>query len=113
MRKLALAIATMLFMTGLVVATEMTLVKYDKDKKELTVKDGDKEKTLKITDKTKFSMAGKDGDKDAEWANVEKMLTSEKYIGSGKAKWDITAEGDTITSAKFKFGGGKKKDKDK
>ena len=113
MRKLALAIATMLFMAGLVVAAEVTLVKYDKDKKELTVKDkDDKEKTLKITDKTKFSMAGKDGDKDVEWGMVEKMLTNEKYMGSGKAKWDVTTDGDTITSAKFKFGG-KKKDKDK
>ena|SRR5579871_3446521 len=113
MRKLALAIATMLFMAGLVVAAEVTLVKYDKDKKELTVKDGDKEKTLKITDKTKFSVAGKDGDKDLDYAAVEKMLSNEKYIGSGKAKWDVTTEGDTITSAKFKFGGKGKKDKDK
>jgi len=111
MRKLVLSVATMLFMAGLVVAAEVTLVKYDKDKKELTVKDGDKEKTYKLTDKTKYSITTKDGDKDAEWTNVEKMLTNEKYTGSGKVKWDITTEGDTITSAKFKFGGGKKKDK--
>jgi len=111
MRKLALAIATMLFMAGLVVAAEVTIIKYDKDKKEVTVKDGEKEKTYKITDKTKFSVTTKDGDKDLEWANVEKGLTSEKFQ-PGKTKWDITTEGDTITSAKMKFGG-KKKDKDK
>src|SRR4051812_29084774 len=68
MRKLALAIATMLFMAGLVVAAEVTIIKYDKDKKEVTVKDGEKEKTYKITDKTKFSVTTKDGDKDLEWA---------------------------------------------
>jgi len=110
MRKLVLSVATMLFMAGLVVAAEVTLVKYDKDKKELTVKEGEKEKTYKITDKTKFHITTKDGDKDAEWTNVEKMLSNEKYVGSGKAKWDITTEGDKITSAKFRFGG-KKKDK--
>jgi hypothetical protein len=111
MRKLLLSIAAMLFMAGLVVAAEVTLVKYDKDKKELTVKDDkDKEHTYKLTDKTTFTMTTKDGDKDAKWENVEKMLTNEKFVGSGKMKWDITTEGDKITAVKMKFGG-KQKDK--
>jgi len=111
MRKLLLSVATMLFMAGLVVAAEVTLVKFDKDKKEVTVKDDkDKEHTYKITDKTTFSVTGKDGDKDVKYEFIEKMLTNEKYVGSGKAKWDITTDGDKITAAKMKFGG-KKKDK--
>jgi hypothetical protein len=111
MRKLLLSIATMLFMAGLVVAAEVTLVKYDKDKKELTVKDeNDKEKTYKITDKTTFTLVTKDGDKEGKFENVEKLLNNEKFIGSGKIKWDITTDGDKITGVKYKFGG-KKKDK--
>lgn len=112
MRKLLLSVAALFFMAGLVVAAEVTLVKYDKDKKEVTVKDGDKEKTYKITDSTKFTFTTKDGDKDGKFEQVEKMLTNEKIIGSGKVKWDITTEGDKITAVKMKgFGGGKKKDK--
>ena len=75
MRKLLLSIAALFFMAGLVVAAEVTLVKYDKDKKEVTVKDGDKEKTYKITDATKFTFTTKDGDKDGKFEQVEKMLS--------------------------------------
>jgi len=113
MRKLLISMACLFFMAGLVIAAEVTLVKYDKDKKEVTVKDDkDKEHTYKITDKTTFTFTTKDGDKEAKWENVEKMLSNEKYVGSGKAKWDITTDGNKITSVKMKgFGGKKKKDK--
>ena len=109
MRKLLLAIAALFFMAGLVVAAEVTLVKFDKDKKEVTIKDDkDKEHTYKITDKTTFSFTTKDGDKEAKYEFVEKMLSSEK--AAGKMKFDITTEGDKVTAVKMKFGG-KKKDK--
>jgi len=112
MRKLLTSLACLFFMAGLVLAAEVTLVKYDKDKKEVTVKDAnDKEKTYKITDKTTFTFTTKDGDKEGKWENVEKMLSNEKYVGSGKAKWDITTDGDKITSVKMKGGKGKKQDK--
>ena len=112
MRKLLTALTCLLFMAGLVIAAEVTLVKYDKDKKEVTVKDDkDKEHTYKITDKTMFTFVTKDGDKEAKWENVEKMLTNEKHVGSGKAKWDITTDGDKITAVKMKGGKGKKQDK--
>jgi len=112
MRKLLLSMAAMFFMAGLVVAAEVTLVKYDKDKKEVTVKDADgKEKSYKLTDKTKFTFTTKDGDKEGTFEGVEKMLSNEKYTGSGKVKWDITTDGDTITAVKAKGFGGKKKDK--
>src|SRR5438067_205900 len=109
MRKLLLAVAALFFMAGLVVAAEVTLVKYDKDKKEVTVKDDkDKEHTYKITDKTTFTQITKDGDKERKWDDVEKMLNNEKYVGSGKAKWDITTDGDKLTEVKYKGGKGKK-----
>ena len=44
-------------------AAEVTLLKYDTEKKELTVKDGDAEKTYKLTDKTKVAFVDKDGNK--------------------------------------------------
>ena len=53
MRKLLMTLACMLLMAGLVVAAEVTLVKYDREKKEVTVKEGDVEKTYRLTDKTK------------------------------------------------------------
>jgi hypothetical protein len=111
MRKLLLSLASVLFMAGLVVAAEVTLVRYDKDKKELTVKDDDgKETTYRITDKTKFSQTGKDGtSKDLNYEGAEKRLTNEKAVG--KAKLDITTSGKDVTEIKFKGFGGKKQDK--
>jgi hypothetical protein len=107
MRKLVLAIAALFFMAGLVVAAEVTLVKYDKDKKEITVKDGDKEKTYKVTDKTKFSSTDKDGNaKEATYEQAEKRLSNEK--GFGKMKLDITTDGNKLTEVKYRGGKGKK-----
>jgi hypothetical protein len=107
MRKLLLAIATLFFMAGLVVAAEVTLVKFDKDKKEVTVKDkDDKEKTYKITDKTKFSSTDKDGNTtETTYEKAEKRLSNEK--GWGKMKMDLTADGDKATEIKYKGGKGK------
>jgi hypothetical protein len=104
MRKLLLAVVCLCFITGLALAAEVTVVKYDKDAKKLTVKEGDAEKTYKITDKTKVSVTGKDGTaKEGKFENLEKMLTSDKAAGR---KLDITTSGDEITEVKMK--GGKK-----
>src|SRR3954468_17709118 len=59
MRKLLLAVVCLMFITGLAVATDVVVVKLDG--KNLTVKEGDKEKTYKLTDKTKVTIVGKDG----------------------------------------------------
>jgi hypothetical protein len=125
MRKVMLAVAAMLFMAGLVVAAEVTVVKYDKDKKEVTVKEGDAEKTYKITDKTKVFTTDKDGNKtDSTVEALEKRLSfagkggdTGKGKGKGKGKGgfgagklDITTDGDTITEVKMRAFG-KKQDK--
>jgi len=99
MRKLMLSLATLFFMAGLVVAAEVTLVKYDKDTKTVTVKDGDKEVTGKIGDKTKVTV----GDKEGTVADAEKSLTNEKAVGK---KYDITIADGAVTEIKLK---GKKK----
>jgi hypothetical protein len=106
MRKLFLSLGCMLLMTGLVVAAEVTLVKYDAAKKEVTVKEGDKEATYKITDKTKIVFIDKDGNaKEGTLEAVEKILSNEK--AAGKAKFDVTADKGTATELKFKLRKGK------
>src|SRR5262245_19269756 len=116
MRKVLLATAALFFMAGLVVAAEVTVVKFDKDKKEVTVKEGDAEKTYKLTDKTKVYTTDKDGNKtDSTYEALEKRLSNvgktdgDKGKGKGKGKGgfgagklDITTDGDTITEVKMR-----------
>lgn len=99
MRKFALAALALFCSIGLVIAGEVTFVKFDETKKELTVKDGDKEVTLKITDKTTF----KRGDKDVP---ADKALPSFTKMKEGKSKFEVTTDKGTATEIKFP---GKKK----
>lgn len=111
MRKLLLAVGCLLFVVGLVVAADtVTLVKYDKDTKEVTVKDDkDKEATYKLTDKTKVTMTDKEGNKkEGKLEFVEKMLGNEK--AAGKAKFEIEVKDGKITEISMKARG-KKQDK--
>jgi hypothetical protein len=63
MRKLMLSLPSLLLVAGAVVAgAQVVLVRYDKDKQELTAKDSDgKEHTFKVTDKTTVLRLDKDG----------------------------------------------------
>lgn len=99
MRKFALGLAALVFSIGLVIAGEVSFVKYDADKKEITVKDGDKEKVLKITDKTTF----KRGDKDVP---SDKGLEALGKMKEGKGKLEVTTDKDNATEIKLP---GKKK----
>jgi hypothetical protein len=106
MRKLLLAVVCLMFITGLAIAAEVTVVKFDKDAKKVTVKEGDAEKTYKISDKVKVTVTDKDGNsKEGTAAGLEKALSNEKAMG--KMKLDITTSGDEITEVKMR--GGKKK----
>jgi hypothetical protein len=92
MRKLLLAFACLFLATGLAVA-DVTLVKYDGATKELTVKDGDAEKTYKLTDKTKVTFVDKDGNaKAGTIAAAEKALGNEN--AKGKLKFELTTDKD-------------------
>jgi hypothetical protein len=104
MRKLLLACGCLIAMSSLALAAEVVLVKFDKDKKEMTVKDGDKETTYKITDKTKITFAAKDGTaKEGSYDVVVKIMSSPS--APGKAKFEISTDKDTITELKFKARG--------
>ena len=103
MRKLVMSLVMVLFMAGLVCAVEVTLVKYNGDKKEVTVKEGGSEKTYKITDSTKVVFVDKEGNtKEGKLAGLTKRLENPK--SEGKMKMDITTKGDEITEVKLKAG---------
>jgi len=107
MRKFVMSLVMMLFMAGLVYAVEVTVVKYNADKKEVTVKEGDKESTYKITDSTKVSFTDKDGNtKEGKLENLTKRLEN---LDKAKRKvtLDITTKDGEITEVKMK--GGRKK----
>ncbi|MBA4064510.1 MAG: hypothetical protein C0501_12505 [Isosphaera sp.] len=108
MRKLFLSLAAMLFMAGIVLAAEVTLVSFDEKTKEVTVKEGDKEVKYKLTDKTKVSMVDKDGKStEGTMEKAVKALSNEK--AKGKLKFDIKTDKGDITEITMK--GGKKGDK--
>ncbi|HJZ55177.1 MAG TPA: hypothetical protein VKE74_09475 [Gemmataceae bacterium] len=107
MRKLLLSLCCVLGTAGLVLAGEVTLLKYDAAKKEVTVKEGDKEAIYRITDKTRVVFVNADGStKAGEVGSLDKILGSEK--AAGKAKFEITTDKDNaITEIKFKGRKGK------
>ena len=105
MRKLLLALVCMMFMAGLVVAAEYTIVSY-KDK-TLTVKDnGGKEHTAKITDDTKVYYLKGDEKIEGKLRVVEKYLSGEKAAGR---KLEATIKDGVVTEVIMKGGRGKKK----
>ncbi|MDY3552795.1 hypothetical protein R5W24_001884 [Gemmata sp. JC717] len=101
MQKLLLAFAFLALVAGLGVAGEVTLVKFDKDKKEVTVKEGDATKTYQISEKTKFTTNDEDGKpKEIKYEVVLKGLTSVK--AAGRMKFEIVGTKDgAITEAKM------------
>lgn len=106
MRRLFLAVSSMLLTAGLVVAAEVSLVKYDGDKKEVTVKMGEKETTYKIAEKVKVILVidqegkTKEGTLDV----AAKILGNERFKGK---KFEITTDKDTITEIKLRARKGK------
>jgi hypothetical protein len=114
MRKFLCSLAVVCLMAGLVVAADVVVVSYDKDTKEVKVKDDkDVVKTYKITDKTKVTVTDKEGKTtDGKIEDLTRRLEfAGKGGGKGGMKLDVTTDGDTITSVKLKARGGKGKDK--
>ncbi len=101
MRKFVLAVASMLCLVGFTLAAEVVFVKFDKDKNEVTVKEGDKEVAYKVTEDTKV-VGGK----------FKGKFDGEKFFGKakeGKSKYDFTVADGKVTEIKL-VGGKKKKD---
>lgn len=106
MRKLLLALVAVFAMAGLVIAAEVTITKFDKEKKEITVKDGDAEKTYKLSDKTKFTVTDKKGEngKELKYEDFEKRAGK---LGDKGIKAEIKTEKDEVTELTWKAGGKK------
>ena len=94
MRKLIVAVLCLFVSAGLLLAAPVIFVSYDKEKKELKVKDGEDTKTYKINDKTTFKAGDKDVDADKAGERLGKMKDG--------AKFDVTVEKDVVTEVKFK-----------
>jgi hypothetical protein len=108
MRKLLMALLIMFVMAGLVIAAEVTVVSYDKEKKELKYKDADdKEKTATVGKDAKFITTDGKGEnpKDSDYEAFEKRVTGKG--GKKGIRLDITVKDDVITEAKWKMGKGK------
>jgi hypothetical protein len=103
MRKFALAGLALVLCVGLTVAADVVFVSYDKEKKELKVKDkDDKETTYKVTDKVTFKTGDKETAAEKGIARLEKMEANEKT--KGKAKMKITVEDKELKEVQFPEG---------
>lgn len=102
MRKFVLAGVALFLTVGLTLAADVIFISYNKEKKELTVKEGDKESTYKITDKVKFKTGDKDMDAEKGIARLEKTEMNEK--AKGKAKMKITVEDKELKEVQFPMG---------
>lgn len=101
MRKMLLSFCGLLFMTGVLVAGEVTLLRFDTESKELVVQEGESEKTYTITDKTKFSIMDKESGKliPISYDDAVKGLGNPK--SEGKLKFDIIVKDDEVVEAKL------------
>jgi hypothetical protein len=101
MRKLLLALVCLLSMSGIAAAVEVTLVSFDKELKEITVKQGDEQRVYKITDTTKFFGVDPEGNSRAmTYDDAVKGLGNEK--AQGRLKFDITSRDEELVEAKFR-----------
>ncbi len=102
MRKMLLALVAFFVMAGLVVAAEFTITKVDKD--TVTVKDGDKEVTIKLTDKTKFTTTDGKGENSKE-AKREDFDKRTAKIGKNGFKVEGKVEKEVFTEITWKTKG--------
>lgn len=104
MRKLFCALVATLLVAGLVVAAEGTMTKVDVEKKEVTIKEGDKETTYKYTDKVKVTLlVGKDAKaEEGKFEDFEKRLKGFKADSKFGNKINFEAKEGTITEVKIR-----------
>lgn len=101
MRAPLLALAGLFLMTGLAAAVEVTLLDFDKEQKRVTVKEGEEQKTYKLTDATKFFGIDSEGvAREMTYDDAVKGLGNEK--AKGVLKFDVEVKGEDIAAARFK-----------
>lgn len=111
MRKYVMTMAALFTFVGFSFAVEYTFVKWNASTSELTVNDGGKDATFKVTDKTAVKITDKEGKvTDGDINRVKKSWEKNgEKMAEKKAKLDLTVKGDEVTEVKVK--GGRPKDK--
>ncbi|MBN9122136.1 MAG: hypothetical protein J0I06_23845 [Planctomycetes bacterium] len=100
MRKLLFALCGFVLMSGLAAAAEVTLVNFDKELKEVTVKEGDEQKVYRVTDATKFYGVDPEGKaREMTYDDAVKGLGSDK--SKNRLKFNVTVKGEEIVEARF------------
>ena len=112
MRKLLSAFAVVCLMAGVMVAAEGTIAKVDLEKKEIVVKEGDKENTYKFTDKVKVTLTSKDKDGneksvEGKYEDFEKRLKAFKPDDKKGGRLVFEAKDGELTEVKLRTRGGK------
>jgi hypothetical protein len=114
MRKLFSALAVMLFMAGLVLATDGTITKVDLENKKITLKEGDKETEYKFTDKVKVTLVtgkkGEEKESEGKYEDWEKQLKAFKADAKFGNKITFEAKDGEVTEVKVRMRGKKTKD---
>lgn len=106
MRRVLITLSCMLLTASIIVAGEVTLVKFDGEKREVTVKEGEKEMTYKIAEKVKVILVlDQDGKtKEGTLDVAAKILGNENFKGK---KFEITTDKETITEIRLRARKGK------
>ena len=115
MRKLFTALAVMLFMAGLVLASDGTLTKVDVEGKKITIKDkDDKETEYKFTDKVKVTLVtgkkGEEKESEGKYEDWEKQLKAFKADAKFGNKITFESKDGEVTEVKVRSFGKKTKD---
>jgi hypothetical protein len=96
MRTPILTVGYLALAVGTLTAADVTLVKYDGEKKAITVKTGAKEATYRLTDQTKVAFVDKNGKaKDATLEAAIKILANPK-AAEKMLKLEITTDKDVV-----------------
>ncbi|MCS6865594.1 MAG: hypothetical protein RMJ56_12290 [Gemmataceae bacterium] len=96
-----LVVVGLFVLTGWALATEVTLIHFDKEAKRVTVTDGVTEKSYKITEKTKFIAVDKKSGatKDIPYERALEGLNNPK--AQGVLKLDIAVKDGELLEAKM------------
>jgi len=101
MRQLLLALVCLFLMGSLAAAVEVTLLEFDKEQKQVTVKEGEAQKVYKLLAATKFYGVDADGNaREMTYDDAVKGLGSEK--AKGVLKFDVEVKAEEVTEARFK-----------
>jgi opacity protein-like surface antigen len=101
MPRVPLALVGVFLMSAAAAAAEVTLIEFDRNQKQVTVKEGDAQRVYRLTDTTKYYGVDEDGEaREMTFEDAVKGLGSDK--AKGVLKFDLTATEDEVTEARFK-----------